>query len=136
MRKITLPYICDRMRGFTLPIDGGMLIHDNDEIFRVELAEPVTVASVPGDPYEHEEQAVVFGITLRPPLLEFGSTSVSYAFSPLADKQVVRVTVGNAQEIIRFASLSGDWFVATLTSNASHLVIAEPYLLEVYDLRQ
>lgn len=136
MRKITLPYICERMRGFTLPANGKMFVHDNDEIFRIDLADPASVVLVPGDPFEHEEAAAVFGITLRTPLLDCGRTSVRYTFKPRADTQVVRVTVGNVQEIIRFATLSGDWFVATLTSDASHLVIAEPYLLELYDLRQ
>ena len=135
MRKINLPYICERMRGFTLPIDGEMFVHDNDEVYRITLADPVTVAVVPGDPYEHEDRADAFGITLRTPLLNCGGTSVHYAFEPSADTQVVRVTVDKVKESILFASLSGDWFVATLTSNASHLVIAEPYLLELYDLR-
>ena len=40
MKKIELPRISGRIRGFTLPADGAMYVFDYDEVFHVNLHHP------------------------------------------------------------------------------------------------
>ena len=63
-----------------------------------------------------------------------GTVKISYGFDPKASS--VRVAIESTQntQYIDFRTLSGDWFVATLTPCGEFLVMAEPYLIEAYAL--
>lgn len=135
MLKLELPRISERIRGFTLPVDGKMNIFDYDEVFELSLGNLVTIEITLENPYDFEARTTdYFGVSDREPIRNAGSTQVSYDFDPKASS--VRVTVGSTQntEHIDFRTFSGDWFVATLTANGEFLVLAEPYLLEIYAL--
>ncbi|WP_143029301.1 hypothetical protein [Rhodoferax sp. OV413] len=132
MRKIELPRISERIRGFTLPTDGLMHVFDYDEVFCVDLGR-ASVEVLTDNPYafdaEHPES---LGVSDNPPLLLTNRISVAYSFDPVADSQPVQVLVDGQRYDISFRTLSGDWFVATLTADERYLIIAEPYMLEVY----
>lgn len=64
-------------------------------------------------------------------MLNVDETSVSYSFDPRADSQLVEVLSAGERHEMSFRTLSGDWFVATLSVDGGYLVVGEPYLLEV-----
>ncbi|MGE8212091.1 MAG: hypothetical protein ACN6Q8_00730 [Stenotrophomonas sp.] len=134
MQKIDLPRISERIRGFTLPENGAMTVFDYDEVFLVSL-QPPSVRVLDDNPYSfadlHPEH---LGVSHNAPLLQVGSTTVSYSFDPAAPSQGVRLDLDGQVQEIPFRTLSGDWFIASLSRDGSYLVIAEPYLLEVYSL--
>lgn len=134
MKKIDLPRFSERIRGFTLPVDGMMYAFDYDEVFRLNL----TMGSLEilnDDPYAFADANPGFlGVSGFEPLLANGSSTVSYCFDPAGDSQDVCLIWQGQRHDITFRTLSGDWFVATLTANEKYLIIAEPYLLEVYAL--
>lgn len=134
MKKIELPRISERIRGFTLPADGVMHVFDYDEVFRVSLRHPsVQVLSLNPDTFEAEHPRYL-GVSENPPLLDVDETSVAYSFDPRADAQSVEVLSAGQRHEILFRTFSGDWFVATLSVDGCYLIVAEPYLLEVYSL--
>lgn len=135
MRKIELPRISERIRGFTLPFEGKMNVFDYDEVYQVNLVAPVTVEVLADNPYEFEAKtADYFGVSDREPIRIAGQTRVSYKFDPHASSVSVVVEMAQRTQHINFQTLSGDWFVATLTPCGDFLVLAEPYLLEIYAL--
>jgi hypothetical protein len=135
MRKLQLPPISERIRGFTIPESGSMYVSDYDEIHKVTLSDPPTVEWIEGNPYEFEETPNYLGVTAGSPILNAGGFTLSYEFDPKADVQDVVVTSPTQTETISFRTLSGDWFVATFSADAKYLVVAEPYVIEVYLLQ-
>lgn len=132
MRKIELPRISERIRGFTLPADGQMHVFDYDEVFRVDLNR-ASIEVLSHNPYVFdEEHPESLGVSENPPLLLTTRIAVEYSFHPAADSQLVQVKVDGQCYDVSFRTLSGDWFVATLTPDERYLIIAEPYMLEVY----
>ena len=111
-----------------------MTLFDYDEVYRVSLNSP-SVSLLDDDPCSFADlYPDHFGVSDNAPLLQVGSVTVAYDFDPAAPSQVVRIdSDGQAQEI-SFTTISGDWFIASLSRDGSYLVIAEPYLLEVYSL--
>lgn len=134
MQKIDLPRISERIRGFTLPENGVMNVFDYDEVFLVSL-QPPSIRVLDDNPYSfadlHPEH---LGVSKNAPLLRAGSAAICYNFKPAAPSQDVRLEVDGLLREISFTTLSGDWFIASLSRDGSYLVIAEPYLLEVYSL--
>lgn len=134
MQKIDLPRISERIRGFTLPENGTMTVFDYDEVFRISL-QPPSVQVLDDNPYSFVElHPEYLGVSDNAPLLRVGSTTVSYGFEPAAPSQNVRLNLDGQLREIPFRTFSGDWFIASLSHDGSYLVIAEPYLLEVYSL--
>lgn len=132
MRKIELPRISERIRGFTLPTNGLMYVFDYDEVFRVDLCR-ASVEVFTDNPYVFDEDhPESLGVSDNPPLLQTNRIAVTYSFDPGADSQSVQVLVDSQSHDISFRTLSGDWFVATLTPDERYLIIAEPYMLEVH----
>lgn len=134
MKKVELPRISERIRGFTLPADGVMHVFDYDDVFLVDLRNPsVKVLTLNPTTFETEHPQYL-GVSNSPPLLAVKGTSVSYSFDPRADTQLVEVLSSGQRQELSFRTFSGDWFVATLSADACYIVVAEPYLLEVYSL--
>src|SRR5262245_40008677 len=91
MKKIELPRISERIRGFTLPTDGVMQVFDYDEVFRVSLRHAsVEVLALNPNAFEGEHPGYL-GASENPPLLDVAGTSVSYSFNPRADTQQVEL---------------------------------------------
>ena len=135
MKKLDLPRISERVRGFTLPDDGVMYVFDYDEVFRVSLGSPPSVEVLPDNPYEFEAtQPEYFGVSEREPIRQSGAVSLTYKFDPSANFQSIAVSTQGTIETIEFRTLSGDWFVATFSECGKYLVVAEPYLVEVWSL--
>jgi len=134
MKKIDLPRFSERIRGITLPVDGVMHAFDYDEVFKIDLSD-VSVEVLDEDPYAFADAHAGFlGVSGNEPLLSVGNSMVSYAFDPTGDSQTVHFVSQGQPNDMEFRTLSGDWFFASLTADESYLVIAEPYLLEVYRL--
>jgi hypothetical protein len=134
MKKVDLPRFSERIRGFTLPEDGVMYIFDDDEVFKLDL-DSAAAELLERDPDLFAEQHPGFlGVSDNPPLAESGNATLAYTFDPSADTQAVKLVSHGRTHEVRFRTLSGDWFVATLTADDRYLIIAEPYLLEVYKL--
>lgn len=135
MRKLVLPRIAERIRGFTIPEAGVMFVSDYDEIHRVDLSEPPKAEWVEGNPYSLEDRPNCLGVTGVAAILQAGRFKLSYDFDPKADFQDVMLTSPEETKVIPFRTLSGDWFVATFSADGQYLVIAEPYLIEAYQLQ-
>ena len=112
-----------------------MNVFDYGEVFRVNLIDPVTIEVLLESPCDFEARTThYFGISDREPIRAAGTVKISYGFDPKASS--VRVAIESTQntQYIDFRTLSGDWFVATLTPCGEFLVMAEPYLIEAYAL--
>ena len=113
-----------------------MTVFDYDEVYRVAL-HPPSVQVLDENPYSFaDSRPDHLGVSDNAPVLQVGSAAVTYSFDPAAPSQVVRLEVDGQVREITFRTLSGDWFIASLSRDGSYLVIAEPYLLEVYSLSQ
>ena len=91
-------------------------------------------------PYEFVERNTDFlgllfkGLTANVPLLRVGGKEVSYHFDPKSDFVTVNCKVHGRSAEIKFRTLSGDWFAASLSDDGRHLVLAEPYDIALYAL--
>ena len=136
MYKLNLPRISERIRGFTPPEDGVMFVFDYDEVFRITLGDPPSVETLRDNPYEFESNHPDhFGVSDKEPILESGSFKLSYQFDSRSNFQNITVESLEKAESIQFRTLSGDWFIATFSPCQKYLLIAEPYLIEVYSLQ-
>lgn len=134
MQKIELPRISERIRGFTLPENHTMYVFDYDEVYCISL-QPPSLQVLDDNPYAFDDlHPDNLGVSENAPLLRVGPVGVSYSFDPRAPSQNVQLELGDRVVSIPFRTLSGDWFVASLSADGAYLVIAEPYLLEVYSL--
>jgi hypothetical protein len=124
------------MRGFTLPEKGCMFVFDYDEVFRITLAAVPSVETLDGNPYDFEDKHPdYFGVSEREPILQAGDFRLSYSFDPTAPSQEVVIESPQKRETVSFKTFSGDWFVATLSPCARFLILAEPFLIEIYSLQ-
>jgi hypothetical protein len=134
MRKLALPRISERIRGFTPPEAGGFFVFDYDEVHKVSLSDPPTVETLDDDPYAFADKAEgFFGVSDRPPISSVDSKRVSYNFDPTAKSVTVKLELPEGASAFEFRTFSGDWFVATFSPCGNYLLVAEPYLIEVYD---
>lgn len=133
MQKVNLPKISERIRGFTLPENGVFYVFDYDEVFRISLGATANVEITGENPYDFEERCgSYYGVSDKEPILSCRDANLRYSFDPSKNSQTVHIHTGHGEEILNFPSLSGDWFVATLTADGTYLFIAEPYLIEAY----
>jgi hypothetical protein len=133
MKKLELPYISERIRGFTLPVDNELFIFDYDEVFKLSLKNIVSVEILGENPDMFDDKHPSYlGISDRAPILKAGQYEISYEFDAQSSSQMVTLRSQESVENISFLTFSGDWFVATLTPCERYLVIAEPYLIEIY----
>jgi hypothetical protein len=134
LKRIDLPRFSERIRGITLPVDGVMHAFGYKEVFELDLNNS-SFEVLDAEPYAFADAHADFlGVSDHDPLLVVGTSKVSYVFDPTKDSQVVQLISHGQQHDIEVRTLSGDWFIASLTSDEAYLVIAEPYLLEVYRL--
>jgi hypothetical protein len=140
MRHIPLTLQSDRLIGYTNPRNGSFLVADHDEVWRVEIAEPVGIEVMEQHPYDLAGQNRDFvglhfeGAPRNQPLLHAGGSTIAYDFNPKRDYVTVRYTACGHSGEIRFRTFSGDWFCASLSDDGDHHVLAEPYGLALYDL--
>jgi hypothetical protein len=134
LRKLPLRSFSERLFGFTIPDQGVFFACDHDEAFRIDLNAASPVEVLEDNPYEFIDSfSNALGVPDGKPLLMHGDKVASYDFDGRNDYVEVRVQRGQEQTVLRFRTLSGDWFAATLSTCGSHLLLAEPYLLECYE---
>lgn len=135
MHQLALPKISERIRGFTPPKGSVFYVFDYDEVFRVELGESPKVEILDNNPWDFElECGEFYGVSEKPPVLSSPNHKLTYNFDPKANEIEVSVASASATELVKFPTLSGDWFVATIEGNGQYLFIAEPYCLRVFSL--
>ena len=133
LRRIPIEPFSERMFGFTVPNNGVFFAVDHDEAFKIDLKASPQVEVLEDSPYAFIDSFDnALGVPGGQPLLAHGEKTVSYDFDGHDDYVEVFVRRGREEAKLRFRTLSGDWFVATLSTCGTHLVLAEPYLLEVY----
>jgi hypothetical protein len=140
MRQIKLSLPCERIIGFTIPRGGSFFVCDHDEVLRIDIPSLPQVEVIDHHPYDlARENADFVGLhftdcPLNLPLKESGGHSIYYDFNPKRNFVTVRCNVPGGTSEIKFRTLSGDWFCASLSDDGAHLVMAEPYDLALYDL--
>lgn len=137
MRKLELTIPSERIIGFTILRDGRLFVCDHDEVWAVLVSHDVKIEETDFDPYlfsATRDDFVGWGEQRFVPLLKRGDREISYEFDPLQDQVTVTYSRGAVVSEIQFRSFSGDWFVASLSVDGAHLVMADPYLIELYEL--
>ncbi|MDM4769969.1 hypothetical protein [Solimonas sp. SE-A11] len=134
LKKLPIPNFTERLYGFTIPSAGKVYACDHDESFEIMLGEAPKIVVLEDNPYEFigsfENALGAFG---GKPIHQINGIRVSYSFDGSEDYVAVVVSLENSSETISFRTLSGDWFVATLSVCGRYLVLAEPYLFECYE---
>lgn len=134
--KLQLPYISERIREITLIENDLMYVADYDSVYRVKLGIHIEVEELSDlDPYE-------FASSCRNPIavneenriLEHSGNKISYKFRSVENSQLVEVEIDSVKRSIEFRTLSGDWFCASFSKCGSYILLAEPYLIEIYRL--
>jgi len=137
VKQIALKIPSERIIGFTIPRDGIFLVCDHNEVWRVHIGPPASIEVTDSAPYEIADSHADFvgwGQEKGRELKRVGSTQISYAFDPPHDFLTLDCKTSDRVETIKFRTFSGDWFSASLSVDGRFLVLAEPYLLELYDL--
>ena len=142
MRKLDLskPPESDRIIGFTIPKGGTFYICDHDEVWKISIGKTLGIEVTGHSPYEFVERNTDFlglvfeGLTANIPLLRVGGNEVAYYFEPRSDFVTINYKVNGRRGQIKFRTLSGDWFAASLSDDGRHLVLAEPYDIALYEL--
>jgi hypothetical protein len=133
LRKVPLKSFSERLFGLTVPNNGVFFAVDHDEAFRIDLNASPQIEVLDDSPYPFIDSFDnALGVPGGQPLLAHGEKTVSYNFDGHEDFVEVHVRRGREESTLRFRTMSGDWFFATLSTCGAHLVLAEPYLLEVY----
>lgn len=140
MREIKLPFLSDRLTGFTIPRGGSFYICDHDEVRHIQIAKVPLIEETEFQPYDFPRDNPDFvglhfrDYPLNAPLKQVGESSISYDFNPKADFVTLKYTICGQNGEIKFRTMSGDWFCASLSDDGAYLVLADPYGLGLYDL--
>lgn len=125
----------DRILGFTVPRNGVFQICDHDEVWRVVIGASAEADVTDDAPYEFSQQSPDFiPEGSNRPLLQAGQARLDYKFKRGDDFATVRYSSPITSGEIKFRTFSGDWFVASLSDDGRHLILAEPYDLAIYAL--
>ncbi len=130
----------ERFIGFTIPRDGKFSVCDHDEVVLVTIDESAAPEISDEHPYRFIENnadflGIVFdGLRENGPILRVGSTAISYRFDPKQDFVRVEYDISGKRGALEFRTFSGDWFVASLSEDGRHLVLAEPYEVALYEV--
>jgi hypothetical protein len=139
MKKLKLPFISERYTGFTIPKGGTFHICDHDAIWLIALGPEPIVHETDLDPYKFVEGRTDFlgldfeGLEKNLPLLRVGANAIAYDFNPNSDKVIFKYVVAGRSGKIEFPIFSGDWFSASFLDDGRHLILAEPYSIEIYE---
>jgi hypothetical protein len=130
----------ERFIGVTIPRSGKFSVCDHDEVVRITIDGSVAPEVSDEHPYKFVENnsdflGIVFdGLPENQPILRVGSTAISYKFDPKQDFARVECDVAGKRGALEFRTFSGDWFVASLSEDGRHLVLAEPYEVALYEV--
>lgn len=134
LTPLRMPYVAERFLGVTIPDAGVMFACSYEGLHKIVLEDPVHIET--DDKRREDYDALrakgeTLGLFGGTPILADSRTKISYAFDPRADEQRIEVCIGGRSEIVTFATLSGDWFFASLSKCGQLLLLAEPYAIEV-----
>lgn len=135
LTPLNLPYISERFLGVTIPDKGMMYACSYDGLHQLTLEDPVRIETneLGREDFDLlQSKGETLGIFDGTPILEDSRTKIIYCFDSTRDAQSVEVQQGEKTEVLAFATLSGDWFFATLSKCGKFLMLAEPYNIEVY----
>lgn len=134
LQKLSIPKFTERLYGFTIPNDGKIYACDHDESFDITLEQSPVVEILDDNPYEFIASFEnSLGVPGGVPIHQLNETELSYFFDGRDDFVNVTVRHGSQIKEISFRTLSGDWFVGTISKCGKYLVLAEPYLFECYE---
>ena len=141
MRKldIAVPHGCERLIGFTIPDAGRFYICDHDRVWAGQI-EPAGFELTDFSSYDFVGQrsdflGIVFeDLSANNPILSAGGAAISYRFNDGDAYATVECRVGGRSAEVRFETVSRAWFAASLSHDGRHLVMADPYSLEVYEV--
>lgn len=135
MKKIEIPKTTERIRGVTLPENGVVFVCDYDEVFKLRIGSVSDPEILDDDPYEFlNKQKHTVGVLEQPPIHEKNGNTINYNFNPTNDFVTVDYNIEGKVGIIKFRTLSGDWFAASFSKCGKYLILAEPYNFELYEL--
>lgn len=135
MRKLELSIPSERLIGFTIPTAGSFYVCDHDEVWKIEIGQSSQVELTDFEPYPFSERPdfVGWGDASKKALIKVGSCEIDYEFDGTQDYVTVTSSASGRSEKIQFRTLSGDWFCASLSDDGRHLVLADPYAIELYE---
>ena len=137
IRPISIPYIADRFLGVTIPNESTMYACSYDGIHKISFLPLVAVEinSERREDYDYlESLGETLGLDGGQPILQDQNTKLDYTFRPKENSQIVKIIRSEKEEKIRFDTLSGDWFYATLSKCGKFILLADPYLIAVYEI--
>lgn len=134
LNSLKMPYVAERLLGVTIPECSVMYACSYEGLHKIVLEDPVRVETDKERSEDYEmlrSKGDALGLFGGTPILTDSRTQISYVFDPRAKDQRIEVRQAGSSEVITFATLSGDWFIATLSKCGQFLVLAEPYAIEV-----
>lgn len=143
MRKLDIRPALQQMErfiGITIPRNGKFFVCDHDEVVQITIDGSVAPEVSEEHPYKFVENnpdfiGIVFDdLTKNEPILRVGTTGISYKFDPRQDFVQVEYDIAGKRGALDFRTFSGDWFVASLAEDGTHLVLAEPYEVALYEV--
>jgi hypothetical protein len=136
VKKVHLAIPSERLIGVTIPEGGHFFVCDHDEVWEVAIGPPLSIEPTDHEPYPFvgsRNDFIGWGQTKNAPILRCGANEISYEFDPCALHVEIRYRVAGREGRIEFPIFSGDWFCASFSSDGGHLVLAEPYRLDLYE---
>jgi len=136
MKRLNLSVPSERLIGFTIPRGGRFYVCDHDEVWSVHVGPPILLENSDLQPYDVAacDDFVGWGDEDKSPVLLHNETEIRYCFDPKQPHVTVEISIGGGTQQINFLTFSGDWFAASLSADGRHLVLAEPYNLEIYEI--
>jgi len=128
---LTIPF--QRLMGFTIPDAGCFFVCDQNECWSVHLGRTPEISECDGSPYDLAARPDFIGAGVgNNELLKAGRTEIAYDFRPTEEFVAVRWKSRGTSGAIEFGLISGDWFIASLSTDGAYAVLAEPDALLVY----
>jgi hypothetical protein len=136
-RQLSVPGICERMIGFSVPQDDTVLVVSYEGMHLVRLGPPITVETDPNyaeyDLYEPDTGVCryrgksweIIGLHPGRPVLT-GCEGERLVLD--AEKGTVSIVKGGGETwSSRFENFSGDWAAATFSPDGRFIVLGCPY---------
>jgi hypothetical protein len=136
-RQLSIPNICERMIGFSVPQDDAILVVSYEGMHLVRLSTPVTVESdseyTEYDLYDPDSGVCryrgrewnIIGLSPGCPML-IGRDNEQLLLS--TEAQTVSVVRGDEEEwSFTYENFSGDWAAATFSPDGRFIVLGCPY---------